>query len=909
MWVAYWNETERLATLWFKLPELPADETKTLYAFWGFEYDTGVSDLRYLLGETVEDSIVYTDNLALGISTSGTSAGTLWPERLFDGDISDLVFFCQIEAYGWVQMNFNYPTKINKLRLFGTWRGNVTEWESSGFEFRASNDNFTSEDVLILDVNQVVGGPSWFEWFFGNDTEYTSYRITNDKVGPEDPQKWNVLELELMGINEAETVSTPVFRFGDDFNEAQLDVNKWPTSAGSWSINNSKINLATDAWIRSPDILGGQSTVWNNFEYELQPIDGLWGNHQHTGSCYLGYTGSLSNTTDDLIDGDITSYNTYLGVSRFGGCALGVDMGYTVSNVKKVRFYLYNYLENYNDDLYWGDPGAYNTNVTLWKSETNDAGDQTLIKVYDAWDLQAASQPRKAQDYVWYFDIQFDAPGESFRYLHMYGQIEFVYTPAYYFSEIKVYSDEFTTYTEPGAFMIEDGVITVGSPTSTSTAAHRYRCYGGDNVMGINYFFEGATDRSHDFVNAGTYVSYPGSNKGLIATAGSYNQTYFGYWEGNDHCYQGMTNRGGASNPVYSENLLTEPDYVHASGWNPGHPTAWLPINAIDGSLSTQWLSDSGNPSWWGYAFDSPQSISWVRVYYSGASAPEHEIQASNDDAADWDDKEWTVMYHGDYIPTSTTWEEMYFNNTVPYKYWRFVTWDSGGQGYAEIEMYKILYYDGEFDYEDSWERKVHRNTEVSNFRIYGEDSSSANGVEIDWVVVRDFEPDKEPFVNTSDLYVEYEYIGHQQLDNNSYGDDVTDVDFHHLTNMGGDPYRMSDNVTNSLINVFISDSGVTTGSITIDFGRRKDSITSIDYRHYNSSRVTYYNASKLSDLEEDVHGRDYWQTTTTSGWAAIMFPTTKDIASLALKAVPGETNRMAKDFKFYGSNSDPRLD
>lgn len=319
---------------------------------------------------------------------------------------------------------------------------------------------------------------------------------------------------------------------------------------------------------------------------------------------------------------------------------------------------------------------------------------------------------------------------------------------------IRTYTGAIST-NSPVNWIVEEGVVGIGSPTSTSSPAHKYRFYGGENVLGINYYWDGSTDRRHDFIYSGTYSTYNATNKGL--QIGSYSQNYLGYYEATDHVYQGMLNR-----------------------------------------------------------------------------------------------------------------------DSYP-------------------------------DYDDSWERKVSRNTEVTNFRIYGENTSAANGVGIDWVIVRDYNPNAEPVVDYSELYVVHEYVGHQTLDYISYQSDATSVDFHHISSMAGDPYRMSDNLTSSITNIFVSDT-TTSGDLIIDFGRGRYSITDKDYIHFDNGRVDYYNASKLSDLDTDVHGRNYWQTTTTSGWAVIQFPSIKDVACLSMRAVPGNTSRMAKNFRFHGSQSDPRF-
>jgi hypothetical protein len=155
-------------------------------------------------------------------------------------------------------------------------------------------------------------------------------------------------------------------------------------------------------------------------------------------------------------------------------------------------------------------------------------------------------------------------------------------------------------------------------------------------------------------------------------------------------------------------------------------------------------------------------------------------------------------------------------------------------------------------DYDDEWGRKVHRNTNVSYFRIYGRSQFSSRGVNIGWVIVREYDPNSDPEIDISELYIPYEDITHQSLDFTEYTSDVTNVDYYHLSNMSGDPYRMSDNITNSISNIFVSDT-TTSGNLIIDFGRKKTNLVDNWYLHLDNNHVNYYNASKLSDLDEDM--------------------------------------------------------
>jgi hypothetical protein len=566
MWVAYWDSSLRKATLWFKIPALLASETKTLYAFWGYEYDTGISDLNNMTTGITKE---YSGNLCTSgtITGDGTEFGGEDPENnmynLFDGS-SDTFWWVSPGAGTWVQYDFGAGNEkqIELVRM--------DQFDAQNISIQGSNDNVYFSTLISRQFPDMPGGsvPALTDWILTAFDNNTAYRYIRVNIISGWGNSWIATQIEMKEVISETVVEDGIFSFADDFDGSSLDVSKWPTSAGSFSISDSKINLGTDAWIRT-------------------------------------FTGAIS-------------------------------------------------------------------------------------------------------------------------------------------TEI------------PVNWIVEEGIVGIGSPTTTTVAAHRYRFYGSENNLGIDYYWDGSTDRRHDFVSDGTYATYNGTNKGL--QEGSYSQNYIAYYEPTDRVYQSMYNR----------------------------------------------------------------------------------------------------------------------------------------TSYA--------------DYDDSWERKVNRNTEVTNFRIYGEDTSAANGVSVDWVIVRVFIPDKDPTVDYSDLYVQYEYVGHQILDYDPYQSDVTSVDFHHTSDMGGDPYKMSDDVTNSISNIFISDGEATDGNIVLDFGRGRYSITDKNYIHFDSDRVIYYNAAKLSDLDTDVHGRDYWQGTTTSGWVAIQFPSAKDIACLSLRAVPGSINKMVKTFKFYGSQSDPRF-
>ena len=45
MWIAAWSESNEIGTIWLKIPNLLSNETKTLYAYWGYLSASGVSNI------------------------------------------------------------------------------------------------------------------------------------------------------------------------------------------------------------------------------------------------------------------------------------------------------------------------------------------------------------------------------------------------------------------------------------------------------------------------------------------------------------------------------------------------------------------------------------------------------------------------------------------------------------------------------------------------------------------------------------------------------------------------------------------------------------------------------------------------------------------------------------------------
>jgi hypothetical protein len=158
-------------------------------------------------------------------------------------------------------------------------------------------------------------------------------------------------------------------------------------------------------------------------------------------------------------------------------------------------------------------------------------------------------------------------------------------------------------------------------------------------------------------------------------------------------------------------------------------------------------------------------------------------------------------------------------------------------------------------------------------------------------------------------MYIEYENVNHQTQDFEGYSADVTNITYSHETSFGGNPYLLSDEGHDSDTNVWESNDNATSEdyvALTIHIGWGSD-VTSRSYTHYDSGHTYYYNASKLSDEDEDRMSRSYWQCTTTSGWAAIKFTSARVVGAFRIRNTT-VSGAMPKTYEFYGSNYNPVL-
>lgn len=217
-------------------------------------------------------------------------------------------------------------------------------------------------------------------------------------------------------------------------------------------------------------------------------------------------------------------------------------------------------------------------------------------------------------------------------------------------------------------------------------------------------------------------------------------------------------------------------------------------------------------------------------------------------------------------------------------------------------------------DAEYYWSRKVEGDTRPTNVRFEGYrqvgNDEGPNPIYISWLALRPADTEELGLLDGSSLFIEYEYVSHQEIDVREYGPDITSIAYRHESSFGGDPYRLSDNGVDSDTNVWISDDDAIAEdyvALTISTAWADD-ITDLKYTHYDSGHVYHYNASKLSDDDEFINGWTYLNMTTTSGWAAIKFTSPKCIGAFRVKAT-SNLNACPKDYVFYGSHYHPVID
>ena len=317
--------------------------------------------------------------------------------------------------------------------------------------------------------------------------------------------------------------------------------------------------------------------------------------------------------------------------------------------------------------------------------------------------------------------------------------------------------------------------------------------------------------------------------------------------------------------------------------------------------INGYWLDARGTQSR-SYAFSFTGSENAFGIQYLATVSPAANPGISNDAVLPRENYTYSA-----YAPWEVVWGVNY--GPEPFSYQEnFVAYN---------EPQDIIYqcsYDRKTlpDIDNTIYRRVNGETKISNVSILGYFQGpsyfGSGPVYMSWFILREFDVSYRVLVDCRDLYttLQGKTVNHELLNYKEYGDDITNVIYKHESSFGGDPLLLSDDLIST---TWVSGVNATLESeigVTIFFYETTD-LTNFNYTHYDSGHVKYFGASKLSDTNEDVWGRDFWDCpTSTNSWAAIKFDSLCVINSCSITAVSEDLNCCPKNYVFFGSNYSP---
>jgi len=222
MWIAAWDATSRIAAVWIKIPSLLANETKTLYAYWGNSTASDISDVDsvgFLFADGFDDE-AFAANLALNKTAAQSSTSTP-ASNAVDGSTST---YCHTYSSSsqWWQVDLGAVYNIDTIQMIK--RTSYPTRPADYYIQTADDWAFTTNVVNIITANNEVNQSIIYTTVdFGSvSTRYLRVQC----------------HTSVQYINIAE------------FRVYQTPSSKWSYS-GSMSVSDSKIRFGTDAYIQA----------------------------------------------------------------------------------------------------------------------------------------------------------------------------------------------------------------------------------------------------------------------------------------------------------------------------------------------------------------------------------------------------------------------------------------------------------------------------------------------------------------------------------------------------------------------------------------------------------------------------------------------------------------------------------
>lgn len=493
-----------------------------------------------------------------------------------------------------------------------------------------------------------------------------------------------------------------------------------------------------------------------------------------------------------------------------------------------------------------------------------------------------------------------------------------------YNTSSQIYNSDTSILTGINSWEMEVGCYFGDTVESTSGYLNGFYFLGTENDIEVYIYPQGAYCVRHTAVDGSTLVTYAGTEKGMETD--SYCVLTFKYYEPYDYFYYGMSERSTYSDYLsYNERQVegdTRVDYIKITGRNNTDNSYnyidYISIKEIEvsepvwdisnlyveyGDLESVLIDNS--------VYDSDLT-SGSFYHYSSIGGDPYTL---SDNRTENDSYVWysttnsgfdftTVMEYVGSFSSSQNLDGYSFRQFIPSSAlsgyggkikltlqgstsWSF---DDCFIGYSS-DTYSFYSFDG--------------NSTRVTFNGVKNGTVSSDGLESDEIVF-DFDSSKDLIVafdissSSTDLVYDdgLNAVGYIGCYKNTGSNESSLIEVSNYTTQVGRVYGVKKIEASS------------SEELIIDFGRNNNNLVSRTLTHYDNDHVYGYNASRLSEEIHDVHGISCWKATTTSGvWASIDLTKTnkKAVGCIAVRGMSNNLSGMVEDYKFEGTNTDPR--